>query len=421
MPVLGPIHPGPPVKRNMIPDFAAFAAQHPGIGAPIGGPQEIPGGYVQQYQNATAYGLAWGVPHEVEGAIRDKYNQLGGAGGFLGFPTTDETTCPDGVGRFNHFNGGSIYYHPSLGAFQIGGLIEVEWNGLGATQYGYPNTDETGCADGVGRFNHFTSFLPNNATAAASIYWTPATGAHEVRGAIHSAWAQLGFETSYLGYPLTDEHDNNGGRQSDFQNGSIFWTAASGVTLLPQAFTVNAPDITFGSGIAAGGNARFQIFSDGTTHFSGHLHDDGIPSYDCLAVFSVKDGQNRAYTASQSGTIHGTDAPGSSRDLDWDTWGSSADVRTNWASIRSSGTGGGTVSVTSDWSATKIAEDASSLFGTILSLLQVIAMIFGGGPTSSPSDTTTEYDPDTNLPPGYFDQDPPPAPSEPAATQLRTQ
>ncbi|MDR3774286.1 MAG: hypothetical protein P4L26_13105 [Terracidiphilus sp.] len=386
----------------LIPDFPEFAAQHPGIGAPIGGVQDVPGGgYMQQYQNATAYALFGELPHEVQGAIRDKYNQLGGPTGFLGFPTTDETGCPDGIGRFNHFSGGSIYYHPSLGAFQIGGLIQDEWNSLGATEYGYPNTDESGCADGVGRFNHITSFLPGNATAQASIYWTPATGAHEVRGAIHATWAQLGFETSYLGYPLTDEHDSDGGRESDFQNGSIFWTASAGITLLPQAFTVNDPDITFGSGISVGGNARFQIFSDGTTHFSGHLHDDGFPSYACLVVMSVKDGQNRAYTASESGSVGGTDSPNTLRDLDWDTWGTSEDVRNNWACIRSSGVGGGTASVTSDWSAQKIAEDVASVFGVILT---VIAMIFGGSSKGPKPDGDVTYEP--GLPPGYFEQRP---------------
>jgi len=407
MPVFSPVRPGPPSKRPLIPNFAEFAAQNPWVGTPIGGPQDVPGGgYVQQFENATAYALFGGVPYEVHGAIRDKYNQLGGPTGFLGFPTSSETGCPDGVGRFSNFTGGSIYYHPSVGAFQIGGLIEEEWNALGATQYGYPSSDETGCVDGIGRYNRITTLLPNSPTAQASIYWTPGTGAHEIRGAIHAAWAQLGFETSYLGYPVSDEHDDSGGRRSDFQNGSIFWTAANGITLLPQAFTVDAPNVTFGSGIAAGGNARFQIFSDGTTHFTGHLHDSGFSSYDCLAVFSVKDEQNRAYTASQTGTIHGTDAPGSSRDLDWNIWGSSDDVRRNWASIRSSGVGGGTVSVTSDWSAQKISEEVSSIFGTILSVLDVISMIFGGGSSQSPSGDSTDYDPDANLPGGYSDQDP---------------
>jgi hypothetical protein len=105
--------------------------------------------------------------HIVMGAIRDEYRAIGGSSSPLGFAITDELTTPDGVGRFNHFQSGSIY-------------------------------------------------------------WTPSTGAHEVQGAIHDRWAQLGWEKSSLGYPISDEHDAPGGRQSDFQHGSLFWDAGTG-------------------------------------------------------------------------------------------------------------------------------------------------------------------------------------------------
>ena len=54
---------------------------------------------------------------------------------------------------------------------------------------GYPVTDESGTPDHVGRFNHFEG---------GSIYWTPQTGAHEVHGAIRALWASLGWERSGL-------------------------------------------------------------------------------------------------------------------------------------------------------------------------------------------------------------------------------
>jgi uncharacterized protein with LGFP repeats len=52
----------------------------------------------------------------VIGAIRDKWLALGGPSSFLGQPLTDELGTPDGVGRFNHFQGGSIYWTPTIGA-----------------------------------------------------------------------------------------------------------------------------------------------------------------------------------------------------------------------------------------------------------------------------------------------------------------
>jgi len=239
-------------------------------------------------------------------AIDQKYAELGGPGGFLGTPTGDETGTPDGVGRFRHFQGGSIY-------------------------------------------------------------WTPDTGAHEVHGAIRDKWASLGWERSYLGYPITDEHDCGSGRCSDFQNGTISWTPQGGSQDIPQTFVVDAPNITFGTGIAVGGHATLILTSNGVVTFRGHLHDSGFPSYDFLAVFTVKDSNRQAYTASHTGRLHGTDESGS-RDGDWDETTNNDLVRQNWSLIRS-GTGGWKVDVTSDWSPQKIAEDVLSVVGTTVGIV----------------------------------------------------
>jgi hypothetical protein len=105
---------------------------------------------------------------DVIGAIRDKWTSLGGPESFLGQPVTDELGTPDGIGRFNRFQGGMIY-------------------------------------------------------------WTPATGAHEVHGAILQKWEALGFERSFLGYPITDETDfPEGGKVSVFERGAIYWWPDTG-------------------------------------------------------------------------------------------------------------------------------------------------------------------------------------------------
>ena len=41
----------------------------------------------------------WSAPYEVCGAIKDKYNELGGPSSFLLWPTTNELTQPDGIGK----------------------------------------------------------------------------------------------------------------------------------------------------------------------------------------------------------------------------------------------------------------------------------------------------------------------------------
>jgi hypothetical protein len=156
-------------------------------------------------------------------AIDIKYAQLGGSTGFLGTPVTAETVAPDGTGRYRHYQGGSIYWHPSTGAREVHGAIRGKWASLGWERsfLGYPLTDETKTPDGIGRYNHFQG---------GSIYWHPSTGAYEVHGAIRGKWASLGWERSFLGYPTSDERvtEDGTGRYSEFQKGSIYWSPATG-------------------------------------------------------------------------------------------------------------------------------------------------------------------------------------------------
>ena len=162
------------------------------------------------------------------GAIDQRYQSLGGCGSFLGAALTDEHKTPDGVGRYNVFRNGSIYWSPQTGAFEVHGAIRDAWAALGWERgpLGYPLSNETKTPDGIGRFSVFQR---------GSIYWPPQTGAHEVRGRIREAWAETGWETGPLGYPVSDEYDVPGGRRSDFQRGHIVWNAATNAT------TVTAP------------------------------------------------------------------------------------------------------------------------------------------------------------------------------------
>jgi hypothetical protein len=162
------------------------------------------------------------------GAIRDKYNALGGRTSGLGSPTTSELTCPDGVGKYNHFTGpASIYWTPSTGAWSIKGAIRDKWASMGweTGVNGYPITDENTCPDGVGKYNHFNK--------NSSIYWTPSTGAHQVGGLIRDKWSSLGWERSSLGYPTSDEYAVPEGRRSNFQGGTITYNASTGQTTVP--------------------------------------------------------------------------------------------------------------------------------------------------------------------------------------------
>lgn len=159
----------------------------------------------------------------VHGAIFMKWQDLGGEHSFLGRPIQPETFCPDQHGVYVHFQGGSIYWTPETGAQIVYGEIRNKWSAMGweRSLLGYPTTDELPTPDGVGRFNHFQG---------GSIYWTPETGAHEIHGAIRDKWASLGWERSHLGYPTSDEYTGADGktRISNFQHGRISWTPEGG-------------------------------------------------------------------------------------------------------------------------------------------------------------------------------------------------
>jgi len=199
------------------------------LGAPV--TPELPtpdhvGAFTHYSNGGSIYWTPATAAHEVHGAIRATWSALGWETSVLGYPVTDENVTPDGVGRYNHFTGGSVYWTAGTGAHEVHGAIRGKWAALGWETYlGYPTTNESRTPDGVGRYNHFS---------AGSVYWTPATGAHEVHGAIRDRWAALGWELSSLGYPTSDEYAVPNGRRSDFQGGSITWTPAGGATVVAR-------------------------------------------------------------------------------------------------------------------------------------------------------------------------------------------
>ena len=139
-------------------------------------------------------------------AISDKYAQLGGSSGFLGSAVTGEVPAANG-GLQQEFRNGTICWHPSTGAFEVHGSIRARWLAMGGTSSipGYPTTNEQTTPDGIGRYNHFQN---------GSIYWTPATGAHEVYGAIRARWAELRWERGLLGYPTAAPHEDTRNRNT---------------------------------------------------------------------------------------------------------------------------------------------------------------------------------------------------------------
>lgn len=155
--------------------------------------------------------------------IRVAWHALGASSSPLGDPVTGELATPDQVGRYTHFRSGSIYWTPTTNAQEVYGSIRQRWTALRweAGVLGYPVTGERDTPDRRGRYNHFQS---------GSIYWSPATGAHEVYGSIRARWAAERWEAGPLGFPTSGEYDVPGGRANDFERGRITWDRATGLT-----------------------------------------------------------------------------------------------------------------------------------------------------------------------------------------------
>lgn len=175
--------------------------------------------------------------------IDDKAAALGGPA-VTGAPTSAELTASDGVGRYRHYDHVSIFHHPAVGTHEVHGAIREKWRLLSPhptdwlqtrleidVTLGYPLSDEESTPDGLARVSRFQQ---------GAIYWTAATGAQEVHGAIRALWeAEL---VTDLGYPTSDEQWTPEGvvppyrvRFSTFQRGWVYWVEHKGV------FEVHAP------------------------------------------------------------------------------------------------------------------------------------------------------------------------------------
>lgn len=112
-----------------------------------------------------------GTPYTVQGPILTKYQSLDDkARKDLGAPKDNQQTNPDG-GIYQQFDGGVIVYKTQ--AYVVWGLIRDKWNELGGSQgkLGYPTSDEVDTPDGMKKstFDHGTiTWKPGDAQATVA-------------------------------------------------------------------------------------------------------------------------------------------------------------------------------------------------------------------------------------------------------------
>jgi hypothetical protein len=115
---------------------------------------------------------------------------------------------------------------------RVQGAIGNLWYAMGGhrSRLGLPTTGEIALPGGA--LNWFER---------GAIYWSPATGAHAVWGAVLSAWGAQGYERGSLGYPISDPHPVPGGTRVDFQHGSLTLTSDGRVVPGGGVATLSTP------------------------------------------------------------------------------------------------------------------------------------------------------------------------------------
>ena len=96
------------------------------------------------------------------------------------------------------------------------------------------------------------------------IFWTPATGAHVVRGAINAAWDKLGGSAGPLGVPAEDEVYRGDVVTQKFTGGELSWNRQT------KAFTTVPPEL-------AGQLAGLEVPDDATSAINAARRAAGGP------------------------------------------------------------------------------------------------------------------------------------------------
>jgi len=192
------------------------------------------------------------------GADYYEYESLGGPGGLLGFPTTDPIFLTGGAvsyfrgwgalcnGGGPYLSGGAIYSQSGATfAHEVHGCIEQYYENMSGPRgsTGWPVADEENAGSSGGRvsyFNYLSSAGPGPYGSSAAIYFSTATGAHQMHGSIYTHYVTAFSGPDYLGLPVADEEAAGPGRVSYFNylssagpgphgsSAAVYWSSTTG-------------------------------------------------------------------------------------------------------------------------------------------------------------------------------------------------
>ncbi|MER7172890.1 scabin-related ADP-ribosyltransferase [Streptomyces mesophilus] len=180
-------------------------------------------GVKQDFEHGTLYWSRTTGVHPVWGAFLAAYRTLGADSGRLGLPESDEQPQTGGTVR-QEFQGGTLTWDKKTKkvtsrfacAHEVKGSFAPKWQATGGPggRLKCPTSDALHTKGGV--FQRFEGGV---------LYWSRATGAHIVAGAMLKTYATVGWEQGRLGFPTSDEWKlkSGVGYRQLFAGGRMTW------------------------------------------------------------------------------------------------------------------------------------------------------------------------------------------------------
>lgn len=174
------------------------------------------------------------IPLDPTAAINMAWRAAGGAGGPLGAKHGGQHPIgKDGI--VQDFANGKVYFSPATGANAVEGAILAKYESLGGpvgSELGFPVANESD--GGVKPESRVSVF---SAAGHPVIFWTPQHGAFVVRGIMKAAWDRLGGATGELGAPVGDQAVDGDVVTQAFTGGTVSFDHAK------NRFSTNPPKL----------------------------------------------------------------------------------------------------------------------------------------------------------------------------------
>jgi len=231
--------------------------------------------------------------------LQREYNEHGGSGGWLGFPTQREHDWNGG--KRTLFEGGYIYWDGQRAeAYRHGELPAPNWQQAMEQEYqamkgllGNPS----GPYATAGRSPQGTTGKWR-AYETGTIHWSSQYGAVALWHDLQREYNEHGGSGGWLGFPTKRERDWNGGKRTDFEGGFIYWDGQRATAYRNGEFVITKEHLDKFARVAArspeigaakgpiehrGNGFLFQPFESGHIEWNGQkfvvtIYGDGNPS-----------------------------------------------------------------------------------------------------------------------------------------------